>query len=220
MKTKYNTLKVCNLCNRKFEHVNHRTKIRNYSNLPQGYSPNRCNSCQTNHRRSEMKKCAVQYAGGSCNICNYSKCMRALSFHHVDPKTKKFDISRGTYAWKTLKKEIDKCILVCMNCHAELHDNITKMPTILKKSDKNPFQYKIKRTVINNYCKDCNKKITKQAKRCRPCSDKKRRVNRFDWPPVKKLLQMLSKSNYYQLGKKLGVSDNAIRKHLKKEMIS
>lgn len=40
----------------------------------------------------------------------------------MDPTDKKFNISEGmTRHWPTLRKEIDKCLLVCKNCHAEIH---------------------------------------------------------------------------------------------------
>lgn len=74
--------------------------------------------------RQRMKKRAVEYKGGSCKICGYNKCFRALSFHHIDPKTKDFTISGLTYKWARIKAEIDKCILVCLNCHSEIHSGL------------------------------------------------------------------------------------------------
>ena len=60
--------------------------------------------------------------GGKCRICGYSKCMAALHFHHKKGCEKKFHISQkvGFMKIDNLKKEIDKCILLCSNCHAEL----------------------------------------------------------------------------------------------------
>jgi len=63
----------------------------------------------------------VNYLGGMCSICKYNKCLAALDFHHKNPKEKKFMITSGTYSWKTIKKELNKCILICSNCHKELH---------------------------------------------------------------------------------------------------
>jgi 5-methylcytosine-specific restriction endonuclease McrA len=72
---------------------------------------------------------ALEYKGGVCQICGYSKCKRALSFHYIDPKTKEFGISfRGfTRSWDKTKNELDKCILLCMNCHMELHDDLVHL---------------------------------------------------------------------------------------------
>ena len=51
------------------------------------------------------------------------KCNSALEFHHVDPKQKDFHISKNmNKSWYKIKNEIEKCILVCANCHRELHE--------------------------------------------------------------------------------------------------
>lgn len=64
----------------------------------------------------------VNYKGGKCEICGYNKSLRALEFHHVNPEEKNFGIAGKTYSLDKLKKEADKCILVCSNCHSEIHD--------------------------------------------------------------------------------------------------
>ena len=78
----------------------------------------------------KVRQMAVEYKGGKCIKCGYSKCQRALSFHHVNPKEKDFDLSsKGlTRSWERIKKEIDKCVLLCANCHMEVHDGITQLP--------------------------------------------------------------------------------------------
>lgn len=67
------------------------------------------------------KKLLVDYKGGKCQICGYDKCIQALDFHHIDPNIKSFSISGGTKSLDKLKQEVDKCILVCANCHREIH---------------------------------------------------------------------------------------------------
>jgi len=81
-------------------------------------------------RRKKLREMAREYKGGKCQICGYDKCPRALSFHHVDPKEKSFGISaRGlTRSWEKIKEEIDKCVLLCANCHMELHEGMTQLP--------------------------------------------------------------------------------------------
>jgi len=63
-------------------------------------------------------------------ICGYSKYAGALDFHHLDEKNKSFDLStRGlTRSWVKTKAETDKCILVCANCHRELHAGLVQLP--------------------------------------------------------------------------------------------
>ncbi len=75
--------------------------------------------------RQRTKLRAIQYKGGGCQICGYNKSIRALTFHHLDPGQKDFGISSKIRSWDTLKVELDKCVLLCANCHAEVHDGIT-----------------------------------------------------------------------------------------------
>lgn len=77
-------------------------------------------------RRKKLKQLAVEYKGGKCYICGYNKCIRALHFHHIDPLIKSFGIAaRGlTRAWNVIKIELDKCVLLCSNCHMEVEDNL------------------------------------------------------------------------------------------------
>ena len=78
--------------------------------------------------RESRKLQAIEYKGGKCEICNYNKCSKALEFHHKDHQEKDFSISQSKkyYTWEKIKKELDKCILVCANCHREIHDKINK----------------------------------------------------------------------------------------------
>lgn len=76
------------------------------------------------HRR-RTKETLVAYKGGKCEKCGYDKCIEALDFHHIDPSTKSFGISTSNIYRNidVLKREVDKCILVCANCHREIHYN-------------------------------------------------------------------------------------------------
>lgn len=197
----------------------------------------------------------------------YDKCNSVLDFHHLDPTKKEFTIGyiKSTTFNEIVKKELDKCILVCRNCHAEIHDkeHCDKYPNIIPLTRE-------ERIKVKNYCVQCNKEISSFWKKCYECqgrnirdkitltkiskckkktsvftkkysycpncnaiknkkSDKCKKCytkylsslkgiptnrTKIQWPPIDILLEMLSKSNYTQLGKQLGVSDNAIRKHI------
>lgn len=85
----------------------------------------RCKNCHNKgqiERFRECKRKAVEYKGGCCQVCGYNKCLAALDFHHQDPKQKD-PHWRQMRNWKfdRLKEELDKCILVCSRCHAEIH---------------------------------------------------------------------------------------------------
>lgn len=86
-------------------------------------------NCNCKHntgiRRRDMKKRAVEYKGGECELCGYSRCLRTLSFHHCDPEHKDFSISsKSNHSWETIRRELDKCMLLCSNCHSEIHDGL------------------------------------------------------------------------------------------------
>lgn len=85
----------------------------------------RCQICETEHarnRRRRNKQRAVDIKGGCCEVCGYNKCLASLTFHHVDPKKKEGNVKRLLKcSWERVEKEIDKCVLVCRNCHGEIH---------------------------------------------------------------------------------------------------
>lgn len=85
-----------------------------------------CTSNQTVERQRAFKEKAVEYKGGCCVKCGYNKYQGALEFHHLDPKEKDFSISRvKSYSFSNaIKIELDKCVLVCSNCHKEIHGEI------------------------------------------------------------------------------------------------
>lgn len=96
-----------------------------HKDYPDGYSY-RCRSCKENGSppgNTVTKQYYVDQLGGSCNICGYNKYVAALVFHHVDQDTKQAAPDRLmlTLPSRACDEEIDKCILLCANCHLELH---------------------------------------------------------------------------------------------------
>lgn len=84
------------------------------------------NATYSNQRkRGKMRKEAmIAKMGGKCSICGYSKCLAALEFHHLDPSIKDFGLDSRKFS-NTRQEKLDieaaKCIIVCSNCHAEIH---------------------------------------------------------------------------------------------------
>lgn len=82
--------------------------------------------------RQRMKDRLVDYKGGKCQLCGYNKCNTALEFHHLNPHEKDFGISKYTnLKWDSVVSEVDKCVMVCANCHREIHSglrNISPLP--------------------------------------------------------------------------------------------
>ena len=96
-----------------------------------------CTKQQVIERQKDFKEKCVKYKGGKCVNCGYKKCIGALEFHHLNPKEKDFSPSHAKLKGKTkgqlkdrIKKELDKCILVCANCHREEHEKLYTMGTV------------------------------------------------------------------------------------------
>ena len=86
----------------------------------------KCNKCQVDavkKRRDKIKQLALLYKGGKCEKCGYDKCIGALEFHHTDSDKKEFGISQKGYtrSWKKVQEELDKCKILCANCHRQEH---------------------------------------------------------------------------------------------------
>lgn len=76
--------------------------------------------------RKRTKKRIVEAFDGKCCICGYDKCLSSLALHHLDPSEKELAISgwRATPTiWGKIVNEMRKCVLVCHNCHNEIHDD-------------------------------------------------------------------------------------------------
>jgi predicted nucleic acid binding AN1-type Zn finger protein len=73
------------------------------------------------YKRRILKGEAISYKGGCCVICGYNRCVEAMEFHHTDEQTKSFSISTRMTSFKAIKDELDKTVLLCANCHREVH---------------------------------------------------------------------------------------------------
>ncbi len=80
-------------------------------------------------RRRKVKAMAIEYLGGKCLYCGYKKYQGALDIHHINPKDKEFGFGHRGYtrSWEKAKRELDKCVLVCANCHREVEAGIIKL---------------------------------------------------------------------------------------------
>jgi hypothetical protein len=75
-------------------------------------------------RRKILRARALDYMGSKCQICGYQRCMASLHFHHPDPTAKEFTVSSRLTSWDRIQRELDKCVLLCANCHGEVHDGM------------------------------------------------------------------------------------------------
>jgi len=76
-------------------------------------------------RGLERKMLLLKQFGGKCSVCGYNKNLAALTFHHIDPKEKRFQLDMRSLSNRKqshIDEEASKCLLICNNCHAELHN--------------------------------------------------------------------------------------------------
>jgi hypothetical protein len=178
------------------------------------------NSYYVNKRRQFIARLAKEYKGGKCQICGYDKCFRALELHHLDPTQKEFNISHRGHcrSWERVKKEINKCVLLCANCHREVEDGMVSCDGLEDIRVNLEYEPKMKIKKINN-CEDCNKIILNSSKRCVNCEKENRKININkrkvkNRPTREEIIAMVlfDKMSFIKIGKKYNVSDNTIRK--------
>ena len=93
-----------------------------------------CHNCHAEHHYTGKsyvnitKKTFIEYKGSGCKKCGYNKCNAALTFHHLDKSTKSFGLTKTRNTFKSVQditekfsSELDKCELLCANCHSEEH---------------------------------------------------------------------------------------------------
>lgn len=101
-----------------------------------GYSPycKECERIKVVERQQRFKKQCVEYKNGKCYFCEYNLYLGALEFHHINQDEKKFNISskRRVVLSDEVKDELDKCILVCGNCHREIHAGLINMEQLIR----------------------------------------------------------------------------------------
>lgn len=166
--------------------------------------------------RNRVKLALIAYKGGKCERCGYCKPVPpAYDFHHLDPTKKKFAISGKSYSFERLKEEVDKCILLCRICHAEVHWEETKD----RREKRLKKHRKVRKYTLKEIeCGICNKLFIPVDIKVKYCSYNcsgiaRRKVER---PSKDQLIDDLKTMSMVRVGKKYGVSDAAVRKWLNK----
>lgn len=154
--------------------------------------------------------------GGKCEKCGYDKNIAALEFHHKNPDEKEFQIDMRHFSNSSLEKlqtELDKCILLCANCHREEHNTdliMTNVPEIIKnaenkKSFSNQDEY-------GRICPVCGKKFPKSKGKIY-CSDECRNSIRYaNYPSIEEVEQKYEElHNWEKVAESFGLTRKVIQ---------
>ncbi len=172
--------------------------------------------------RRNRKKLLVKISGNKCNLCGYNKVISALQFHHIQPEQKQYGLAQNGTCHSLDKdlSELKKCILVCANCHREIHQNLYSQEelwqhkifleeqAVLAIEDNHKKKFKEKK-----YCINCGKQLSYDTigDYCSKCIGlTRRKVSQR--PSREELKQLIRNKPFTQIGNDFNVTDNSIRK--------
>lgn len=156
--------------------------------------------------RKRHKLKLIEYKGGKCERCGYDKPFSTCyDFHHLNPQEKEFQIGGSTKGFERLKKEVDKCMLLCKNCHSEIHD--IEYESIHRNK---VAQYQLMKSEVNVVK---NHTITTEEKfeQKNPAETKKK----AERPNKEYLMELLWSEPTVLIASRYGVSDVAVAKWAK-----
>ena len=163
------------------------------------YCGQKCkNKYVVQRRRMMLKVKSIQYKGGACEHCGieFDGCPDIFDFHHKDPSQKDFALSSKGYtmSWERMSAELDKCLLLCANCHRIEH-----------------FRLKPTHHILQDAIERLNKPAPKPV-----VVKPKPRKSKIDWPSAEELERLVWEIPRSKLAHTLGVSDKAIAKRCTK----
>lgn len=177
------------------------------------------NSEKVKRWRKRCKARIIEAMGGSCVVCKYVKCQSSLSLHHLDPSKKDFGmgaIRANPKNWISLVEELRKCVLVCSNCHGEIHEGISFVPNDAAQFNEAFADYKSleKSEDILTPCPMCGKLKADYLKNCSVyCAAISK--YRVDWNSID-LFSLLKEKSIVSIAEELGCSDSAVHKRIRK----
>jgi hypothetical protein len=155
--------------------------------------------------------------GGCCAICSYDRTVSALELHHLDPTAKDFalgTVRRNPASWPKIVAELKKCVLLCANCHREVHDGILDVPENPPSFDERFADYKSLYAEEPVPCPICSgPKPAHQITCSVACAGQ--RKGKVDWDSVD-LPNLMSRLSMVKIAEMLGCSDVAVKKRWKK----
>lgn len=161
--------------------------------------------------RENTKQRIVDAFGGKCCICSYNRCLAGFDLHHLNPSKKEFGfgaIRANPKSWEnTIVPELRKCVLLCSNCHREVHHGDAVVPLDAPSFDESYVFYRVNKKTVMEPCPVCLEPKSTASKTCS--------IRKVPWDDIDLEKELLTK-NKSQIAKELGVSEAAVRKRLKK----
>lgn len=162
--------------------------------------------------RNRTKNNLVLAAGRKCRLCSYSKCAKALEFHHLNGEDKLFSLSSRIRSVAVIIAEAKKCVLLCANCHREVHDGISSLNGIEPIFDEKIFH--LSKEIAMSPCPYCKVMKLSNNKYCsKICAAKQNRKVDWDNLDLEDLL-FRNKGNMSAVSKELDISEIAIKRML------
>lgn len=162
--------------------------------------------------RKRTKERMVKSMGGSCQCCSYDKCNQALELHHLDPNKKELSfgsVMANPTRWDSVVIELRKCILVCSNCHKEIHAGVRQIPEKFAIFDESFVDYK-PQIESHDECPVCHNPKPKVQLTCSyRCACLRKGCVNWDLIDLAELKKTLSNT---AIATQLGISESAVRK--------
>jgi len=177
------------------------------------------------HLRRTRKEALVGFFGGGCQFCGYSRCFSNLEFHHVSgDKLHTVSGRELQYSLHRVAAEVQKCILVCSNCHGEVHAGLVSAKTVVKAH--HFLETKVAELDGLSWSSFLGRPPRKERPPCKvcgaPCSTprgvycslpcKAQDERRVERPTRGALACLISRLSWVEIGRRFRVSDNTVRK--------
>ena len=180
------------------------------------------NSKDVSNFRIRRKENLIRVLGSACCLCGYNECIGALEFHHIESENKSYQLSSGNcHSLKDDLEEAKKCLLVCANCHREIHlsDKYADIDLWKYQIYNNDFANQLLYKELKELkCSKCGKEITRYSKSgmCPSCVQLGKRLVQ-ERPDREKLKGLIRTMPFTQIANLYNCSDNAVRKWCDKE---
>jgi hypothetical protein len=148
-------------------------------------------------KRRLVRAKMLRYACAECNRWKWRGQRLSLHLDHINGIT--------------TDNRLENLRLLCPNCHSLTTTYCRPKSTAPRPAPRHP-----PKSVQKSKCLDCGEAIYYRSKRCKPCAGLARAPTVIDWPPVDLLTQMVEETSYREVARRLGVSDNAVRKRIRR----